>query len=1486
MFITETGLGYFETYTDPHAVNDIQTQKADILFDQDLKRHFVPPKDRAADLKKKSLTARLFVVDSTSPIVVSDIDGTITRSDVGGQILPSWGIDYSHVGISVMMSRIAARGYNFVYLTARGVGASQRTKTMLQRVQEKHGPMKEMIKYSRKQNEVELKELKQQARLKRKEEKQRMREARRNAGYSANSEDDSSSSCGSSGTPTSFWSASEDDYEQLPTTLEIEWQTQKEAVKKMRKMHPYLPSGPVLFSPLSLFGSFRAEVVSKTPELMKMLVLYEVNDCFGPFETKKVVDSTPQGGRTRKRRIILPRPERVFSNQMMWSGIGNKSTDIQAYISCGVSFNRIVMMEKGGSVWISRKWFGSLYSLMGLSDEKSKWKRAARLRKKEEKQTLKDRKEEKKKEKTTAKTRKEEEEKRREDASKRQDEEDYQKRKEQKQLKKTEERDARLKRKLGEAEEDAMNERWKETFYLEIQETKYHRQRMKEEFRMKEEELDRKLQASLSSSSISKPDEDRLQRKLRKEARKKKKKERRERLEAEKAQVRAEAQEADKRLKEVHKMKKTEYSQKKRELKGERKVSELKKELDGLLASMAAKLSSERGLHDGRLAQRMILDVPREEEETQREAALQKAFSNVEAIIGKGKEVAADIEQRMVDWKEERRLEGERKWAEGERKWAERGCSESPSTMEPTIIRPVTSYPHRANSSNRPQSELRTPEGTSIASPQVGVSPFDSMSATTMFDGISSAVSQSPHLPVTTALNGPSYGQFFAQLPSRIPPLPKLRPHPPPIPPRQISIITSPTTSASIQSVSVPVNKTQSDSTFPLPSRPPPQPKPSGVFSPNRLLPPIAPSRPPPSPITVTLNGPSHVQYSVQNHGQPKAGHGLAMAQITRSTSNPPLPLHPAPSSIHNISSSPSARVTENGDMTQKDKKLKEKEEQKRLKMVDRQMKEEGKKIKEAEKIREEEKQREEKRIRKEKKNQEKETRQEEKRKTEEEKKKREAMQKLQRNEGKPNTENRQGDSRDNDDEWTESNEDNNLSTSLSNTTNSTTAQQSAIQHTSGLAALIANLRLQMKTTMSLSQSLMKSPQKPQRSPTSSPPLHSPKTPDDGVSFLLVDRPSMGFDGDDPSDLFSHLLVPQNGAGELNDDEQPDELDTEWEPMNPIMDNDEMQFPFIEKEFEKWRELRQTKLRYLQGIRHSVQSFFVTDAGHELLLPYSETAETELDRRRGRYELDNSKSFFRYETEHRMHDDWIDILYPYGNRGLSEFNQYCFWDRFQSVGLCWNGAWLLGGKKGRVQEEPESVVDPKRQKEVKPIPLSFDPSALQWPLYTQRNTGTWQLHRTDDWWNVSSPYFGPTITHFPSTVAPLPVTQRVFHEDRSESSQKYPFVTNSVRIDFLAHFTAPTPSLEPWIAHLDVHSRNDMWTEINRETFEEYHSSDNPFFQIPFKPFFSSLPTSQYLHHSLRLSLQHPAHVSPHPDKILSPFVPFSSFSLSFNSTR
>jgi len=55
-------------------------------------------------------------------IVVSDIDGTITKSDVLGHVLPMIGNDWAQSGVAQLFTQIQGNGYKMLYLSSRSIG--------------------------------------------------------------------------------------------------------------------------------------------------------------------------------------------------------------------------------------------------------------------------------------------------------------------------------------------------------------------------------------------------------------------------------------------------------------------------------------------------------------------------------------------------------------------------------------------------------------------------------------------------------------------------------------------------------------------------------------------------------------------------------------------------------------------------------------------------------------------------------------------------------------------------------------------------------------------------------------------------------------------------------------------------------------------------------------------------------------------------------------------------------------------------------------------------------------------------------------------------------------------------------------------------------------------------------------------------------------------------------------------------------------------
>lgn len=86
------------------------------------------------DQGKAIITSKLFVWRWDVPIVISDIDGTITKSDALGHVLAMIGKDWTHAGVAKLFTEISKNGYNIMYLTARSAGQADSTRSYLRSI--------------------------------------------------------------------------------------------------------------------------------------------------------------------------------------------------------------------------------------------------------------------------------------------------------------------------------------------------------------------------------------------------------------------------------------------------------------------------------------------------------------------------------------------------------------------------------------------------------------------------------------------------------------------------------------------------------------------------------------------------------------------------------------------------------------------------------------------------------------------------------------------------------------------------------------------------------------------------------------------------------------------------------------------------------------------------------------------------------------------------------------------------------------------------------------------------------------------------------------------------------------------------------------------------------------------------------------------------------------------------------------------------------
>ncbi|CAG8487680.1 7634_t:CDS:10 [Ambispora leptoticha] len=85
---------------------------------------------------KATCVAKLFFWDYDAQIVISDIDGTITKSDALGHVFTMIGKDWTHSGVAKLYTDIRNNGYQILYLTSRAIGQADYTRDYLRKVEQ------------------------------------------------------------------------------------------------------------------------------------------------------------------------------------------------------------------------------------------------------------------------------------------------------------------------------------------------------------------------------------------------------------------------------------------------------------------------------------------------------------------------------------------------------------------------------------------------------------------------------------------------------------------------------------------------------------------------------------------------------------------------------------------------------------------------------------------------------------------------------------------------------------------------------------------------------------------------------------------------------------------------------------------------------------------------------------------------------------------------------------------------------------------------------------------------------------------------------------------------------------------------------------------------------------------------------------------------------------------------------------------------------
>lgn len=85
---------------------------------------------------KATCAAKIFLWKHDTRIVISDIDGTITKSDALGHLFNIVGKDWTHAGVAKLYTDIVNNNYQILYLTSRAIGQADSTREYLKKVEQ------------------------------------------------------------------------------------------------------------------------------------------------------------------------------------------------------------------------------------------------------------------------------------------------------------------------------------------------------------------------------------------------------------------------------------------------------------------------------------------------------------------------------------------------------------------------------------------------------------------------------------------------------------------------------------------------------------------------------------------------------------------------------------------------------------------------------------------------------------------------------------------------------------------------------------------------------------------------------------------------------------------------------------------------------------------------------------------------------------------------------------------------------------------------------------------------------------------------------------------------------------------------------------------------------------------------------------------------------------------------------------------------------
>eukprot|EP00041_Stephanoeca_diplocostata_P021082 m.484228 g.484228 ORF g.484228 m.484228 type:complete len:761 (+) comp21731_c0_seq8:295-2577(+) len=85
---------------------------------------------------RATVSCNIYLWNHDENVVISDIDGTITKSDIMGHAASFIGKDWTQAGVAGLYTKISKNGYKFLYLTSRSIGHAPLTREYLKGIRQ------------------------------------------------------------------------------------------------------------------------------------------------------------------------------------------------------------------------------------------------------------------------------------------------------------------------------------------------------------------------------------------------------------------------------------------------------------------------------------------------------------------------------------------------------------------------------------------------------------------------------------------------------------------------------------------------------------------------------------------------------------------------------------------------------------------------------------------------------------------------------------------------------------------------------------------------------------------------------------------------------------------------------------------------------------------------------------------------------------------------------------------------------------------------------------------------------------------------------------------------------------------------------------------------------------------------------------------------------------------------------------------------------